>query len=231
MRFKDVFSIIGPGMIGPSSSHTAGAVRLGRVARGLFGEEPKRAEIVFYGSLAATYSGHGTDLAVIAGLLAFDTDDERIPESLELAELAGMKIDFQTSSVPAVHPNTLTIKLSSGSRRSQMTGCSIGGGNIEVIEVNGFDLKFTANYPALIVYHVDRPGVLASLTRLLSDAGVNIGYMDVDRRARLGQAATVIEMDGAIPEKLLSEIKKLTHVKSLNYIDMNGGGPHCDSAL
>ncbi|MEV5028374.1 L-serine ammonia-lyase, iron-sulfur-dependent subunit beta [Paenibacillus sp. LPE1-1-1.1] len=225
MRFKDVFSIIGPGMIGPSSSHTAGAVRLGRVARGLFGEQPKSAEIVFYGSFAATYSGHGTDLAVTAGLLAFDTDDERIPESLQLAGQSGMEISFQASSLPSVHPNTLTIKLSSGRRRSQMTGCSIGGGNIEVIEVNGFDLKFTANYPALIVYHVDRPGVLASLTRLLSDAGINISYMDVDRKARLGRAATVIETDGAIPEKLLNEIKRLAHVKSYDYIEWNGGEP------
>lgn len=225
MRFKDVFSIIGPGMIGPSSSHTAGAVRLGRVARGLFGEQPKQADIVFYGSLAATYSGHGTDLAVTAGLLQFDTDDERIPESLHLADAMGMKVAFQMGSGPAVHPNTLTIKLVSGRRRCQMTGCSIGGGNIEVVEVNGFDLKFTANYPTLIVYHVDRPGVLADITRLLSDAGVNIGYMDVDRKGRLGQAATVFETDGEIREDLLKIIKRLTPVRSLNYIDLNGGVP------
>ncbi|WP_169081722.1 L-serine ammonia-lyase, iron-sulfur-dependent subunit beta [Paenibacillus sp. PL91] len=225
MRFKDVFSIIGPGMIGPSSSHTAGAVRLGRVARGLFGEQPEQADILFYGSLAATYSGHGTDLAVIAGLLQFDTDDERIPDSLELADSLGMKVTFQTGSGPAVHPNTLTIKLLSGTRRSQMTGCSIGGGNIEVVEVNGFDLKFTANYPTLIVYHLDHSGVLANITRLLSDANVNIGYMDVDRKGRLGQAATVIETDGELREDLLAKINQLDYVNSLNYIDLNGGVP------
>lgn len=225
MRFKDVFSIIGPSMIGPSSSHTAGAVRLGRVARGLFGRQPEQADINFYGSLAATYGGHGTDLAVTAGLLQFDTDDERIPDSLHLAEAMGMKVTFETSSGPAVHPNTLTIKLRTGRRRCQMTGCSIGGGNIEVVEVNGFDLKFTANYPTLIVYHVDRPGMLADITRLLSDAKVNIGYMDVDRKGRLGQAATVIETDGEIPEDLLKKITRLTHVKSLDYIDLNGGVP------
>ena len=141
MRFKDVFSIIGPGMIGPSSSHTAGAVRLGRVARELFGGQPEQANIVFYGSLAATYSGHGTDLAVTAGLLQFDTDDERIPDSLNVAEESGMKVVFQTSKGPAIHPNTLTITLRSGRRRCQMTGCSIGGGNIEVVQGNGFDHK------------------------------------------------------------------------------------------
>ncbi|BBH20019.1 L-serine dehydratase, iron-sulfur-dependent subunit beta [Paenibacillus baekrokdamisoli] len=223
MRFKDVFSIIGPGMIGPSSSHTAGAVRLGRVARELFGGQPKQADILFYGSLAATYSGHGTDLAVTAGLLQFETDDERIPESLHFADEMGIRVTFQTSRGPAIHPNTLTITLRSGRRRYKMTGCSIGGGNIEVVEVNGFDLKFTANYPTLIVYHEDRPGVLADLTRLLSDAKVNIGYMDVDRKGRLGHAATVIETDGEIREELLKKIKQLDNVKSLSYIHLNGG--------
>ncbi|CAM4319284.1 L-serine ammonia-lyase, iron-sulfur-dependent subunit beta [Paenibacillus alkaliterrae] len=226
MRFKDVFSIIGPGMIGPSSSHTAGAVRLGRVARELIGIQPKQANVVFYGSLAATYRGHGTDLAVTAGLLRLDMDDERIPESLDLADVLGMKVAFLSGSDPAVHPNTLTVTLSSGRRRCRMTGCSIGGGNIEVVEVNGFDLKFTANYPTLIVYHEDRPGVLADVTRLLSVTGINIGYMDVDRKARLGHAATVIEMDGVIQEDLLKKIKRLANVTGLSYIDLNGGVPN-----
>ncbi|OBZ17577.1 L-serine ammonia-lyase, iron-sulfur-dependent subunit beta [Bacillus sp. FJAT-26390] len=226
MRFKDVFSIIGPGMIGPSSSHTAGAVRLGRVARGLFGEQPEQADIIFYGSFAATYSGHGTDLAVIAGLLQFDTDDERVPDSLDLADKLGMKVTFQTGSGAAVHPNTLAINLLSGSKSAQMTGCSIGGGNIEVVEVNGFDLKFTANYPTLILFHDDQPGVLASITRLLSDANINIGYMDVDRKGRLGQAATAVETDGEISEELLAKAKRLDHVNNLNYINLNGGVPH-----
>ncbi|WP_169088599.1 L-serine ammonia-lyase, iron-sulfur-dependent subunit beta [Paenibacillus sp. PL91] len=225
MRFKDVFSIIGPGMIGPSSSHTAGAVRFGRVARELFGIQPKQADVVFYGSLAATYRGHGTDMAVTAGLLRFDTDDERIPESLNLADALGMKVTFQTISGPAVHPNTLTVTLHSGRMRFHMMGCSIGGGNIEVVEVNGFDLKFTANYPTLIVYHEDRPGVLADVTRLLSDAGINIGYMDVDRKARLGQAATVIEMDGTIQDDLLKKVKRLVNVTGFSDIDLNGGVP------
>ncbi|MCD9021563.1 L-serine ammonia-lyase, iron-sulfur-dependent subunit beta [Cohnella silvisoli] len=225
MRFKDVFSIIGPGMIGPSSSHTAGAVRLGRVARELFGGQPRQANIMFYGSLAATYGGHGTDLAVTAGLLRFDTDDERIPESLHFAAEMGVDVVFQTSRKPAVHPNTLTITLRSGRRRCQMTGCSIGGGNIEVVEVNGFDLKFTANYPTLIAYHDDRPGVLADITRLLSEAGVNIGHMDVDRKGRLGEAATAIETDGEITKDLLEKIKRLPNMKGVSYVDLNGGVP------
>ncbi|MBM7565796.1 L-serine ammonia-lyase, iron-sulfur-dependent subunit beta [Paenibacillus sacheonensis] len=223
MRFKDVFSIIGPGMIGPSSSHTAGAVRLGRVAGLLFGGLPKRAEIMFYGSFAATYAGHGTDLAAVAGLLGFDTDDERIPDAIELAEQAGMRIAFRKASVPAAHPNTLTVALRKGRRHVRMTGCSIGGGSIEVSEVDGFELKFTGNYPTLIVFHDDRPGMLAAITRLLGDAGVNIGYMDVDRKSRLGEAATVIESDAAIPAELRKRVGRIADVKSVGYIDLNGG--------
>lgn len=223
MRFKDVFSIIGPSMIGPSSSHTAGAVRLGRVARELLGELPEEAEVVFYGSFAATYGGHGTDVAVVAGLLRFGTDDERIPDALREAAKAGMKVTFRTGAGAAVHPNTLSAELRAGERSCRMTGCSIGGGNIEVVEANGFDLRFTADYPTLIAFHGDRPGVLADMTRLLSAANVNIGCMDVDRKGRLGEAATAIETDGGIPGGVLAEIRKLRSVTGLSYIDLNGG--------
>ncbi|QHT62218.1 L-serine ammonia-lyase, iron-sulfur-dependent, subunit beta [Paenibacillus lycopersici] len=225
MRFKDVFSIIGPGMIGPSSSHTAGVLTLGRAAAQLFGRQPERAEITFFGSLAATYRGHGSDIAVIAGLLRLRTDDERIPDSPAIAEAAGMKVLIRTSGVPAVHPNTLSVALRGGRRRMSLTGCSIGGGNIEIVEVNGFDLKMTGRYPTVIVYHDDRPGMLAGITRLLGEAGVNIGYMDVDRKARLGEAATAIEADAAIPAKLLARVKRLPNVKEVSYMDVNGGDP------
>jgi len=223
MRFKDVFSIIGPSMIGPSSSHTAGAVRLGRVARELLGAMPKEADIVFYGSFAATYAGHGTDVAVVAGLLRFGTDDARIPDSLRLAAEVGMKVTFRAGAGAAVHPNTLSVELRSDDRFCRMTGCSIGGGNIEVIEASGFDLRFTADYPTMIVFHGDRTGVLADITRLLSGANVNIGYMDVDRKGRLGEAATAVETDGGLSDDLLEEIGRLPGVTGISYIDLNGG--------
>lgn len=157
MRFKDVFSIIGPSMIGPSSSHTAGAVRLGRVVRQLLGELPKKAEITLYGSFADTYRGHGTDLALIGGLLDYETDDPRIPDAAEEAEALGVEIAFLTSKDKADHPNTVRITLSSDTREVSMMGASIGGGNVEIVNVNQFDVKFTAVYPTLVISHHDRP--------------------------------------------------------------------------
>lgn len=223
MRFKDVFSIIGPSMIGPSSSHTAGAARLGRAARQLFGGRPRRAEATFFGSFADTYRGHGTDVAVAAGLLGMDTDDERIADAMRLAEEANLNYIIRTSGGAQTHPNTLTLALSSGRKRLRMAGCSIGGGNIEIVEVNGFDLKFTGNYPTLVVYHGDRPGMLADMTALLGAEGINIGYMDVDRKGRLGEAATVFEADTALPSRLRRRIRALPDVKGVGYMDLNGG--------
>lgn len=220
MRFKDVFSIIGPGMVGPSSSHTAGAVRLGRVARHLFGSRPERVEITLYGSFAETYRGHGTDLALIAGLLDFDTDDLRIRQAAELAEEAGMEVVFQTSAKAPAHPNTARLVLHGGGRSDSVTGSSIGGGNIEITSVNDYDVKFTANYPTLLVFHKDRPGMIAAITQLLSARQVNISTMDVDRKGRSEDALTVIETDEAVPDLLRQLISQLPDVSRVAVLDL-----------
>ncbi len=219
-RFKDVFSIIGPSMVGPSSSHTAGAVRLGRTARQLLGGQPERAEIIFYGSFAETYRGHGTDVAVVAGLLDYDTDDERIARSFEEAESAGLSFTLRTSKQAAAHPNTATFILSRGDSRARVKGCSIGGGNIEIIGVDDFDVKFTANYPTYLIFHDDEPGFIARMTAILSKAGTNIGYMEVDRKSRSGAALTVIESDEVIGEAALLEIERLSSVSSIRHINL-----------
>ncbi|MFS0723202.1 L-serine ammonia-lyase, iron-sulfur-dependent subunit beta [Paenibacillus sp. 1P07SE] len=199
MRFRDVFSIIGPSMIGPSSSHTAGAARLGRTARSINGGRPDQAEIVLFGSFADTYQGHGTDLALVAGLLGFIPSDARIRNALVIAAREGMAVTFRTSTKPVAHPNTVTLCLRTGEKKTVVTGSSIGGGNIEITGVNGFDVKFTAGYPTLLVFHSDRPGMLADMTDLYRDAGLNIGYMEVDRKSRSGDVLTVIESDGVLP--------------------------------
>ncbi|WP_040949923.1 L-serine ammonia-lyase, iron-sulfur-dependent subunit beta [Gorillibacterium massiliense] len=222
MRFKDVFSIIGPSMIGPSSSHTAGAARLGRIARRILGDAPEEAEIVFFGSFASTYSGHGTDLAIVAGLLDCDTDDPRIRDSLSIADSAGMKVDLRTSQKPAPHPNTAEILLKKGDRAVRITGCSIGGGNIEIINVNGFDVKFSADYPTLLIFHDDRRGMIADVTDVLRHADANIGYMEVDRKSRSGDALTVIETDQAIDAAFLTQIRGLPNVRRICIIDLTG---------
>ncbi|MEC0142192.1 L-serine ammonia-lyase, iron-sulfur-dependent subunit beta [Paenibacillus alginolyticus] len=220
MRFKDVFSIIGPSMIGPSSSHTAGAVRLGRVARQLLGEQPKKVEITLYGSFADTYRGHGTDLALIGGLLDYETDDPRIPVAAEEAEALGVEIAFLTSKDKADHPNTVRFILSSDTRELSMTGASIGGGNVEIVNVNQFDVKFTAVYPTLVISHHDRPGMIADITALLGRSEINIGFMDLDRKGRDREAMTVIETDVSIPDSLIQELKNLSMIYEIKKVDL-----------
>ncbi|MFB7812569.1 L-serine ammonia-lyase, iron-sulfur-dependent subunit beta [Paenibacillus chitinolyticus] len=224
MRFKDVFSIIGPSMIGPSSSHTAGAIRLGRVARQLFGQQPDKAELTFYGSFADTYRGHGTDLAIVGGLLDYETDNSRIPDSLEDAEAAGVEIVFHTSKGLTVHPNTAKIVLYAGGQELSMVGASIGGGNIEILGVNQFDLKFTGEFPTLVVSHHDRPGMIADITAILQKHNVNIGYMDLDRKGRDGDAMTVIEADSVITDDLIGEILRLSEVDGVKIVDLKERG-------
>lgn len=220
MRFKDVFSIIGPSMIGPSSSHTAGAVRLGRVARQLLGEQPKKVEITLYGSFADTYRGHGTDLALIGGLLDYETDDPRIPTAAEEAEALGVEIAFLTSKDKADHPNTVRFILTSDTRELSMTGASIGGGNVEIVNVNQFDVKFTAVYPTLVISHHDRPGMIADITALLGRSQINIGFMDLDRKGRDREAMTVIETDVSIPDSLIEELKNLSMIHEIKKVDL-----------
>ncbi|MDF2648971.1 MAG: sdaAB [Paenibacillus sp.] len=220
MRFKDVFSIIGPSMIGPSSSHTAGAVRLGRVARQLLGEQPKKVEITLYGSFADTYRGHGTDLALIGGLLDYETDDPRIPIAAEEAEALGVEITFLTSKDKADHPNTVRFILTSDTRELSMTGASIGGGNVEIVNVNQFDVKFTAVYPTLVISHHDRPGMIADITALLGRSQINIGFMDLDRKGRDREAMTVIETDVSIPDSLIEELKNLSMIHEIKKVDL-----------
>ncbi|MGG1877070.1 MULTISPECIES: L-serine ammonia-lyase, iron-sulfur-dependent subunit beta [Paenibacillus] len=220
MRFKDVFSIIGPSMVGPSSSHTAGAVRIGRAARRIFGAFPEEAEIIFYGSFAETYRGHGTDLAVVGGLMDYDTDDMRIRSSIELAEAAGMKLTFKTAQNVAFHPNTVMLKLKDGQREDTIAGASIGGGSVEMLRVNGFDVKFTMNYPVLLVFHDDVPGMVAHIARILEGGGVNIAYMDVDRKGRGGDAITVVESDEVVPASLIAHIEGLESVRRVVFADL-----------
>jgi L-serine dehydratase len=224
MRFKDVFSIIGPAMVGPSSSHTAGAVRIGRTARQLFGPMPAESDIVFYGSFADTYQGHGTDLAIIGGLLDYDTDDLRIPQSIKDAEHLGMSIRFVKGRAQVKHPSTVKISLKSEKLQLVMIGSSIGGGNIEISSVNGFDVHFTSMYPTLVIVHDDRPGMIADVTNILKRENVNIGHMDVDRKGRNKEAMTVIEVDSPISEEIVREVEALSCVHEVKKINLTDGG-------
>jgi L-serine dehydratase len=212
MKYKSVFDIIGPIMIGPSSSHTAGAARIGRVARTLFGRQPKKVIVSLYGSFAKTYKGHGTDVAIIGGILDFDTYDQRIPQSLELAKEAGIEVIFIEEDAIVDHPNTARIKLSDEKDEIEVVGISIGGGKIQITELNGFDLKLSGVNPAILVVHNDRYGAIASVTNLLTKYCINIGHMEVSRKEKGKVALMVIETDQNIDEAVMQEIKMLPNI-------------------
>ncbi|MFJ5622154.1 L-serine ammonia-lyase, iron-sulfur-dependent subunit beta [Peribacillus loiseleuriae] len=212
MKYKSVFDIIGPVMIGPSSSHTAGAARIGRVARNLFGREPKWADIYLYGSFAKTYKGHGTDVALVGGLLDFDTFDERIKQSLDLAVLKKMKISFHEEEAVPDHPNTAKLVIGDTQGELELVGISIGGGKIEITELNGFKLRLSGHHPAILVVHDDRFGAIANVANILSKHEMNIGHMEVSRKEKGKMALMVIEVDQNIDDVVLAEIEGLPYI-------------------
>ncbi|GAA0349683.1 L-serine ammonia-lyase, iron-sulfur-dependent subunit beta [Bacillus horti] len=212
MKYRTVFDIIGPIMIGPSSSHTAGAARIGKVARNIFGRKPERAEITFYGSFAQTYKGHGTEVATIGGILDLDTHDEGIIRAKELAQEQGIDISVKTSEEETEHPNTAKIKLFDQQGDIEIVGISIGGGNIEIISMNGFNLRLSGHHPALLVLHEDRYGMIAAVSNILSKYQVNIGHMEVARKSKGSEALMAIESDQQIPDELLEEIRQIPFI-------------------
>ncbi|MFT4413524.1 L-serine ammonia-lyase, iron-sulfur-dependent subunit beta [Fredinandcohnia humi] len=212
MKYRSVFDIIGPIMIGPSSSHTAGAARIGRVARSLFGRQPNWAIISFYGSFAETYKGHGTDVAIVGGLLDFDTFDERIKTSLSIAEEAGMEITFIEEDAVTDHPNTARIRIGDNEGDLELVGISIGGGKIEITELNGFQLRLSGNHPAILVVHNDRYGAIAGVANVLAKYAINIGHMEVARKEKGMQALMTIEVDQNIDQFVLDELSTLPNI-------------------
>lgn len=212
MKYRSVFDIIGPIMIGPSSSHTAGAARIGRMTRKLFGREPKWADIHLYGSFAKTYKGHGTDVAIVGGILDFDTFDERISESLEIAKQKKIRVRFIEEDAITDHPNTARIRMGDEDGEIELVGISIGGGKAEITELNGFDLKLTGHHPAILVMHNDRHGAIASVSNILANNEINIGHMEVSRKEQGKEALMVIETDQNIPDDILSQLERTENI-------------------
>ena len=212
MKFRSVFDVIGPVMIGPSSSHTAGAARIGRVARTLFGRQPEWARIHLYGSFAETYKGHSSDVAIIGGLLDYDTFDERIKTAFHEAEKVGLTYEFIPEEEEMDHPNTAKIVIGDSESVMELTGISIGGGKMEVVELNGFPLRLSGNYPALLVVHEDRSGLIASVSNALAAQDVNIAHMEVGRKEKGKMALMVIEVDQLIDDSIIEELKVLPHI-------------------
>jgi L-serine dehydratase len=186
-------------MIGPSSSHTAGACRLGALALAVFGSAPRSAHILLHGSFASTGPGHGTDLALVAGLLGMRPDDPRIPRAFELAEKAGLSVSFAEADLGDAHPNTAVFELEdSEGQRMTVRGSSLGGGDVVVTEIDTFEVEATGDLPLLVVAHQDRPGEIAAVTRLLAENGVNVASMQVSRKRRGADALMLIETDAEV---------------------------------
>ncbi len=212
----NIFSIIGPVMIGPSSSHTAGAVRLGRVANKLIDGRPlERAEITLSGSFARTGIGHGTDRAILAGIMGYQSYSPEIRNALEIAEERGIRYEFLKEDIPGTHPNTARIRyvLKDGTQ-GEMQGASIGGGNIQVDLIDGMRVDFTGDSGTILVMHRDKPGVIAAVTQLMhfEYAELNICNFHLSRQEKGGSAIMTIEIDGKPPESLTDAIRRIENV-------------------
>ena len=214
----DLFDVVGPIMVGPSSSHTAGAVRMGYVAGCLLGEPVRKAEILLYGSFYATGEGHGTRKAIVAGLLGMKPDDYQIAESLTLADQRGIESTFGVARLEEAHPNTAIIRLwGVGDKSIEVQASSLGGSRINVDKIDGIDTNFTGECPTLIVHNLDQPGHVSEVTSMLAHEGVNIATMQLYRSARGQKAVMVVECDQEIPQEALTWLNQVEGILKVTY--------------
>jgi L-serine dehydratase len=209
-----LLDIIGPVMVGPSSSHTAGACRLGLLARGLVGGTPDRANIELHGSFARTGEGHGTDKAIVAGLMGFRPDDERIRNALEIAERDGLEYRFEKTTIDEeAHPNTVRVTVERGDRTSVMVGSSLGAGRVLVTQVDGYPVEVSGNFHTIVLVAEDIKGSVARIASLLADHGLNIATLRLTRKKKGGDAFMVIELDELPDASVRDDLRELSWVR------------------
>ena len=219
----NIFDIMGPIMVGPSSSHTAGAARIGLIARQLFGRQPDKAQVYLHGSFAATGKGHGTDKALIAGLLGMKPDDMRIPESFEIAKEMGMEFQIAEKDIREAHPNTAQIIMEAeGVKTMKIQAYSIGGGRIRVSKLDGIDVHFSGESNTLIVRNVDQPGRITEVAAALSKCDINIATMQVFRDKRGGFAVMVVETDQVVSKEAIENLEKKEGIIKVTFLDVSG---------
>lgn len=217
----NIFDIMGPVMVGPSSSHTAGAVKIGYISRKLLGEQPVSVKLNLYGSFLTTGKGHGTRKALVAGLLGMKTDDIRIPDAIDIAKEQGMKLEWGEAILKDAHPNTAQLYLTGASGRTlEVIGQSLGGSRINIAEIDGIDTNFSGDYPTLVVHNQDQPGHVSEVTSMLAHKGVNIATMQLYRASRGGEAVMVIECDQEIPQEGIDWLKKVEGVNKVTYLSL-----------
>src|SRR5437016_4706926 len=218
-RKVSILDVMGPVMVGPSSSHTAGTARLGRVAREILDEDPVNVHFYLHPPLAATYRGHGSDFALAGGSIGLNVDDPRIPEAIRIAEQMGVEITFSEEDLGEVHPNTVRIEIRGKTRQAEIVGSSIGGGVIEVFQINGFQTRFKGDSPTLLLFYRDRPGMISEATRIIAEEGINIASLSCSRKQRGKDALLKIDVDSPLSKAALERICWISDVARGEYVD------------
>ena len=218
-RKVSILDVMGPVMVGPSSSHTAGTARLGRVAREILDEEPVAVRFYLHPPLAATYRGHGSDFALAGGAIGLNVDDPRIPEALRIAEQMGVEIEFREEDLGEVHPNTVRIEIEGKTRQAEIVGSSIGGGVIEVFQIDGFQTRFHGDSPTLLLFYRDRPGMISEVTHVIAGEGINIASLYCSRKQRGKDAFMQIDVDSPLSKEALKRIRDMPDVSDARYLD------------
>lgn len=215
----NLFDILGPIMVGPSSSHTAGAVKIGAMVRSLLGSTPVKADIGLHGSFAETGKGHGTEKALVAGLLGMEPDDIRIPGSFSLAQQAGMEIHIEPMEIPGAHPNTAVLKVwDADGKAMRVRASSLGGSRIMINTIDGMEVNCSGETPTLIIRNVDRPGMVARVSAVLAEHNVNIATMHLYRNSRGGSAVMVVETDQRVPDEEVRRLAEEEDILKITYI-------------
>jgi L-serine dehydratase len=218
-RKVSILDVMGPVMVGPSSSHTAGTARLGRVAREILDEDPVAVHFFLHPPLAATYRGHGSDFALVGGSIGLNVDDPRIPEAIRIAEQMGVDIIFSEEDLGDVHPNTVRIEIRGKSRETEISGSSIGGGVIEVFKINGFQTRFKGDSPTLLLFYRDRAGMISEVTKIIAEEGINIASLSCSRKQRGKDAFMQIDVDSPMSDAALQRIRDTADVEEARYLD------------
>lgn len=218
-RNVSILDVMGPVMVGPSSSHTAGTARLGRVAREILDEDPVAVHFFLNPPLAATYRGHGSDFALVGGSIGLNVDDPRIPEAIRIAEQMGVDITFSEEDLGDVHPNTVRIEIRGKTREAEIIGSSTGGGVIEVFKINGFQTRFKGDSPILLLFYRDRPGMISEVTKIIAEEGINIASLSCSRKQRGKDAFMQIDVDSPVSDAALQRIRDTADVEEARYLD------------
>lgn len=221
MAFLSLFEVVGPNMVGPSSSHTAGACSIAYIARRMFNKDLKEVKFILYGSFAKTYKGHGTDKALLGGALMFEPDNQNIKKSFDIAKEKNIAYSFEESNVDTIHPNTVDVCMTSvNGDVMTVRGVSTGGGKIKIVGIDGKEIEFLGQYPTLIMTHRDKKGALSSVCNELKDANINIAFLKLTRDAKGEDAHAIIELDDRVEDKVLQKLKNNEFIKDVMLIQI-----------